>query len=729
MAQPSDGDIDTVIAFTEFSDRNLIASALKAKNNNVTQVVNEILDDRTRFISTYGWDEKAFNAPREGTPNPSFVVHPADDGQVLQGVDPGFYQGQMGAPSRPPSRTNNRSPLSRLVDITSDSPGEAPYNSLDGMMSNQDLGSAMVPTSMEQEDAELQQAIAASVATSNIQSPQPQPQESGVSDAETGLPHFGPTNRTDYNQNEWAMITLNHDKPEPDPSRRKREAGVPAFLRCRAENSWETHRVGAILTILHSIPAARNAFLRLGGPAPHKYGQHPEWWKGKPILPAAVQETHDAGNLASSDESKPKWSEELHRLMAFLDSTERSYGTADVLADAAPEGQLSGTDSERDFFTFLLAYFCSDTESFETLRPLITTCELASVQDDEAPTSHCDNFGMLDFLHSKEQLVTAESLYSVWDRMFYMDYRGWAGREEGATCALITGQADVLTMRFAHDDGLPKRIDIPEVFYLDRYLLANRAEISKIQRQALVLAQALVRAEKAQLRVTLVVDPTTEKEVDRIQLNKAAIAQVKTKRALIKQWALWRMHQEEKERTGEEPQILLPPDTPDDEINWTEEEMKPLKFYDAKVLQLEDELARVEEELFAINCERDKVIAAIRELERRLTVPDEQLGFTPQAAYSLRGVSNSVEVFYVCLPAEQDLMQLDEADSSTKPADQWWKLGYVANDDDPIKSEMTTYEKVMEEACGPGSKPILIYASENAMGEKPDPLSEALQAS
>lgn len=74
-------------------------------------------------------------------------------------------------------------------------------------------------------------------------------------------------------------------------------------------------------------------------------------------------------------------------------------------------------------------------------------------------------------------------------------------------------------------------------------------------------------------------------------------------------------------------------------------------------------------------------------------------------------------------------MQIDEADSSTKAADQWWKLGYVAADDEPIKAEITTFEKVMEEACGVGSKPILIYASDRAMAEEPAPLSDALQVS
>jgi hypothetical protein len=389
------------------------------------------------------------------------------------------------------------------------------------------------------------------------------------------------------------MITLNHDKPEPDPSRRKREAGVPAFLRCRTENAWETHRLGAILTILHSIPAARNALLRYGAPPPQSYGHSPEWWKGKAIVPPAVQASHEAGELTWGDESKPRWSDELHRLMAFLDATERSYGTADVLADTQPEGQLSSTDSERDFFDYLR----SDPDNFEHVRSLITTCHLASVQDDESPFTQSDRFGMLDFAYSKEQLIMAESIYSLWDRTFFMDYRNWTGDESGAQYALITEQAEILTMRLNGDDGLPKPIEIPKVFYLDRYLACNRSEISKIQRQAHILAKALIRAEKAERRVTVVFDPATGKELSRIDLNKGAIAQMKKKRALVKQWALWRIHQEEKEKTGAEPQTLLPPDTPDDKVNWTEDEMKAIRFFEAKVLQLEDELARVEEEV------------------------------------------------------------------------------------------------------------------------------------
>ena len=75
-------------------------------------------------------------------------------------------------------------------------------------------------------------------------------------------------------------------------------------------------------------------------------------------------------------------------------------------------------------------------------------------------------------------------------------------------------------------------------------------------------------------------------------------------------------------------------------------------------------------------------------------------------------------------------MDIDEPGSSARvPTEQWWKLGYVAKDDDPIKAETTTYEKVMEEACGVGSRPILIYTSDKAMAEAPNPLWDALQVS
>lgn len=40
---------------------------------------------------------------------------------------------------------------------------------------------------------------------------------------------------------------------------------------------------------------------------------------------------------------------------------------------------------------------------------------------------------------------------------------------------------------------------------------------------------------------------------------------------------------------------------------------------------------------------------------------------------------------------------------------------------------MTTFEKAVEDTCGVGSRPILIYATEKAMEEDRVPLADALR--
>jgi hypothetical protein len=44
MAQPSESDIETVISITGFSDRNVIAQALRSKKNSVEEVMNDYFD-------------------------------------------------------------------------------------------------------------------------------------------------------------------------------------------------------------------------------------------------------------------------------------------------------------------------------------------------------------------------------------------------------------------------------------------------------------------------------------------------------------------------------------------------------------------------------------------------------------------------------------------------------------------------------------------------------------
>lgn len=95
---PSPQDISTVMDFTGFGDRNMISSALQAKNHNVEAVVSEFFDsperacrhtnyypslaaDREQFKSKYGWDESAFGSTREGDVPVS--TQPTTPGELL----------------------------------------------------------------------------------------------------------------------------------------------------------------------------------------------------------------------------------------------------------------------------------------------------------------------------------------------------------------------------------------------------------------------------------------------------------------------------------------------------------------------------------------------------------------------------------------------------------------------------------------------------------------------
>lgn len=53
--------------------------------------------------------------------------------------------------------------------------------------------------------------------------------------------------------------------------------------------------------------------------------------------------------------------------------------------------------------------------------------------------------------------------------------------------------------------------------------------------------------------------------------------------------------------------------------------------------------------------------------------------------YLLRGVATQTDVIYVC-----QRLVVDSNHDENKPemVDQWWRLAYAANDDQPVKSEV-----------------------------------------
>lgn len=173
------------------------------------------------------------------------------------------------------------------------------------------------------EDAQLQQALSMSMSQDF------KGQETGVVDASGN--QLRPATREYYDTRNWSMTLPGHDTREiiqnPDPEFRKRELGAPAFIKPLNDEQY----LPALLTILHAIPIAKEALLARDLLLPD-YGHHTEWWDGVSAQGFKIIDLEQS----IENENLKEVIFESQRLMAFLEQTNRAYGSAEVLAKLRP---------------------------------------------------------------------------------------------------------------------------------------------------------------------------------------------------------------------------------------------------------------------------------------------------------------------------------------------------------------------------------------------------------
>lgn len=108
-AEPTEEQISSLCEIAGFARPEAI-SRLKANGLDADRAIDEWLNNPDS--SQYRWDESAWSADRDGDTNSAGI------GFHIQGPDVTASYHNSAAPTRPPSRTNNRSPLGRLVDLT-----------------------------------------------------------------------------------------------------------------------------------------------------------------------------------------------------------------------------------------------------------------------------------------------------------------------------------------------------------------------------------------------------------------------------------------------------------------------------------------------------------------------------------------------------------------------------------------------------------------------------------
>jgi hypothetical protein len=299
-------------------------------------------------------------------------------------------------------------------------------------------------------DDDLEKAIAASRVDAGLP-----PQDTGITVTNgTDQVFFGPANRTQYEPGKWDLVPTGKTYAQeilldPEPAERKRDMGAPAFLKPGIED----HRLGALLTIYHGIPLLRSIFLSRMNVLP-TYGYNNEWWSGKAIELQTITGHFDA-------ESELR--QEMQRLMAFLDKTDRSYGSADALANlhAVKEKMRHGKNAEETTVEGAVLRAYKDVLEHEGLANSVS--KIYSVGVDGLAQTSSEEFAILR-LDLPHQNSDQETIYDIADAALWN-----LNPLELPNSPYLSHVAEVVTFRL-EGDMFSKGVEVPAVWYPDRYL-------------------------------------------------------------------------------------------------------------------------------------------------------------------------------------------------------------------------------------------------------------------
>lgn len=327
-------------------------------------------------------------------------------------------------------------------------------------------------------DPDLQQALAASRAEAGMS-----PQETGVTG--TDQPFFGPATRpqTEYESGNWGLVPLGKSAVQdilmdPEPAYRVRQPDAPAFLKP------EHNHLAGLITIYHEIPVTRNLFLNIQDSDIH-FGYDPNWWTGQPISLAPGLSQEEEAAQSGVDR-------ELQRLMAFLDKTERSYGSVQALANN-PDVQLClKRKSERNIEAAVLDAWRQKLEP----QKMASIRQIFSTGVDSENEETVQDFAILE-LQLPPKKSMQETFYDMADEILWPNL----GAPELSESPYLSRIAEVIAFAIDGENG-GQAVDVPLIWYPDRYLKSARETALEMRLRKHQVREELERIDKLEDRLT-----------------------------------------------------------------------------------------------------------------------------------------------------------------------------------------------------------------------------------
>ncbi|KIV90762.1 hypothetical protein, variant 1 [Exophiala mesophila] len=587
--QPSPDDIFQVIAITNL-DEPQARILLKKNNNDVNSAVNAFFEDPSGSV---------------------MEPLPANEWQHQDNIPFNDDSSMGGAPpmSRPPSRVDNHG---HRIDLSAMHASE-----------QEDLN-----------DPELQRAMAES-----MRSTLPA-QENGVTAAHS---KFGPARREFYEPSSWALTTISTAREivdHPPPTKRRRMDDEPAFLR----GSKETEYLAPLVTIYHSIPLAREALL-MRPLKVHNYGHDASWWSGTSDENTKALSTDSSLQI---DRDQCNLLAEVQCLMAFLDKTDRAYGSVDALADLQAVRAARGDGA---FIRWLTAW--SDTADDQAPSDQLNQVFTSVAAKGPSSSDGVAEEKPLLCVEPPVNRIPGETLVNLLDSTIWDDERGLI--ED----VWIAKAAEIFTVRVydphgGRNNGLDLTLD--PVWFPDRYMFECRGATRQIRKQLHMVRREIDHCTHLQHRCEMVKLSDNRVLMIRDVLDAAAKVSMDA------------VGSSASASNGVGVQDSLSSDTD------ARAEVSELGN------QLQQVVQRIEQKLQLLEMRKSELRQKMREIALQLTKPTPESPNMPQHKYTLQGVSTKPTITYLRRP-NTDLLMLDQDDDSSEdPEWQWWRLAWIQDE-------------------------------------------------
>ncbi len=486
-------------------------------------------------------------------------------------------------------------------------------------------------------------------------------QKSGVIEGQD--PYFGPARREDYDSN-WTMTATGSRTKEimlnPEPIDRKRKTNVPAFLK----PTPQAYQLTALIKILQTIPMSREALLCREN-LKTDYGFDAEWWDGTAIRVSKVLDLSQDAYLTDQEETIL----ETQRLVAFLEETDRAYGSIDVLASM-------DSSNEKGKGTVIATFLDQWREVVEHLTPHLSSTDIfKSVGKKENPydphSAESYPFVVLELRIDEGIADKGHTLYEAIDDILWAD-QGQSIYEQ----VYLEKTADVLILEVTRvsEAGSGLGIKIPSIWYSDRYLHSSINQVQDMQAGKAAVQEKIARIDEEKSKMVGIKVPAIKMpQTDASNLLKTATDYFEA--LALKQSV---------EKSG----TTLEGDPNISDLNRNRIIADELRKLTERITQKLHGMSNIvrssgyADHTSAFDISKERAREKLHELSELYTKASDDPDAPPYHKYTLRGVCGLAHTMYVLEKALPD-GENDNLSSELKEW-QWWKISYISTDSKPV---------------------------------------------